>query len=110
MKTSETEFVRDLFEEDADSKTPRSRMTRGSVAGKGTGKMTVGGKFQMQLEALMSVLNSVEPQYVRCIKSNPQKRPDVFDGALSFEQLKYSGVFEAVIIRQSGYPFRLKHK
>ena len=27
-----------------------------------------------------------------------------------FEQLTYSGVFEAVAIRKKGYPFRLKHE
>ena len=63
-----------------------------------------------QLEQLMSLLYSVEPHYVRCIKSNPLKKPGIFHGGLCLEQLNYSGVFEAVLIRQSGYPFRMIHE
>jgi myosin heavy subunit len=32
-----------------------------------------------------------------------------FDPQPCFEQLLYSGVFEAVSIRKQGFPFRLKH-
>jgi len=32
-----------------------------------------------------------------------------FVGKLVLEQLRYSGVFEAVQIRKSGFPFRLTH-
>jgi hypothetical protein len=46
---------------------------------------------------------------VRCIKPNQVKKPNVFVHDLTNEQLTYSGVFEAVIIMQNGYPFRLDH-
>lgn len=39
-----------------------------------------------------------------------KQRAGLMDSGLALEQLRYSGVFEAVQIRQSGYPFRLTHK
>ena len=42
----------------------------------------------------------------RCIKANSQKKPRIFEGASCLEQLQCAGVFEAVTIRKSGFPFR----
>ena len=47
---------------------------------------------------------------VRCIKPNAERQPLAFDEKLTLEQLRYSGVFEAVSIRKHGYPFRLVHR
>ena len=58
----------------------------------------------------METLYSTEPHYVRCIKANSKKAPDLFQSALILEQLRYSGIFEAVAIRKQGYPFRYKHQ
>ena len=58
----------------------------------------------------MDTLYSTEPHYVRCIKANSQKAPDSFQSGLILEQLRYSGIFEAVAIRKQGYPFRHKHQ
>lgn len=69
-------------------------------------KMTVGKKFSMQLEKLIANLNSTKPRYIRCVKPNQVKKPNIFEPFLTNEQLTYSGVFEAVIIMQNGYPFR----
>jgi hypothetical protein len=38
-----------------------------------------------------------------------EKVPNKFQGTLSLQQLRYAGVFEAVKIRQTGYPFRYPH-
>lgn len=46
----------------------------------------------------------------RCIKANSSKQPDVFEAPLCLQQLRYSGVFEAVAIRKQGFPFRLGHE
>jgi len=62
-----------------------------------------------QLNDLMSDLNATEPHYIRCIKPNKNKSPTEFDGPMVLEQLTYSGVFEAIQIRKSGYPFRYRH-
>eukprot|EP00122_Pirum_gemmata_P008411 Pgem_evm1s7753 len=57
----------------------------------------------------MTVLNSTTPHYVRCVKPNDKKVPDEFLGKMCLLQLRYSGVFEAVHIRQTGFPFRWTH-
>lgn len=75
-----------------------------------TSKMTVGKSFSLQLEKLIADLNATQPRYIRCIKPNQVKKPNIFVPDLTNEQLTYSGVFEAVIIMQNGYPFRLSHQ
>ena len=71
---------------------------------------TQAGQFRSQLRQLMATLNKTEPQYIRCIKANNQKAPSIFDGPLCYQQLRFSGVFEAVTIRQQGFPFRFTHR
>ena len=66
-------------------------------------------RYRTQLNRLMNVIDKCEPWYIRCIKANPQKAPNLFDTVSCSEQLNYSGVYEAVQIRKSGYPFRFTH-
>eukprot|EP00514_Thraustochytrium_sp_LLF1b_P009778 CAMPEP_0184556748 /NCGR_PEP_ID=MMETSP0199_2-20130426/41065_1 /TAXON_ID=1112570 /ORGANISM="Thraustochytrium sp., Strain LLF1b" /LENGTH=1621 /DNA_ID=CAMNT_0026953483 /DNA_START=287 /DNA_END=5152 /DNA_ORIENTATION=+ len=67
------------------------------------------GKFRSQLNELMEILRKTESRYIRCIKPNAEQAPNSFDGRKCLEQLKSSGVFEAVEIRKNGFPFRLTH-
>jgi len=71
-------------------------------------KLTLGLRFVNSMKELMSKLNSSSAHYIRCIKPNLLKRSSVFSGGLVLEQLRYSGVFEALAIRRSGLPFRFK--
>ena len=54
----------------------------------------------------MATLNATLPHYIRCVKPNEAKRAAEFSAPLVLQQLRYSGVFEAVKIRQQGFPFR----
>jgi myosin-7 len=72
-------------------------------------KSSLSKQFQKQLKDLMAQLYSTEPHYIRCIKPNDTKTPLAFRPRNCYEQLTYSGVFEAVAIRKKGFPFRLKH-
>jgi hypothetical protein len=72
-------------------------------------KSSLSKQFQGQLSTLMKKLYRTEPHYIRCIKPNEHKKPLNFVAQNSYEQLTYSGVFEAVAIRKQGYPFRLSH-
>ena len=74
-----------------------------------TNKQSVTCRFKAQLDGLISNLDRNQPKYIRCVKPNEFKKPDILTAALVNEQLTYTGVFEAVKIMQSGYPFRLKH-
>src|SRR5699024_7872328 len=51
-------------------------------AAKKSQKATVGWQFKESLEALMKILNSTEPHYVRCIKPNDNK------GAFEFNNIR----------------------
>jgi len=44
----------------------------------------------------LELLRKAQPHYVRCIKPNTKKLPVQFEPHLVLEQLRYSGVFEAV--------------
>ena len=71
-----------------------------------TRKPTLAYQFKQQLTHLMGVLYATNAHFVRCIKPNSVKASDVFEGMATLQQLRYSGIFEAVRIRQTGFPFR----
>jgi len=73
-------------------------------------KKPIASQFKLQLDQMMARIGQTNSHFVRCIKANAQKVRDKFDAPLVLEQLKYSGVFEAVGIRQKGFPFRLSHE
>eukprot|EP00945_MAST-04E_sp_MAST-4E-sp1_P007366 g7366.t1 len=88
----------------AASASPGRRSTRKS------GKNSISALFRGQLNSLMKTLYDTSPHYIRCIKPNPAKVSGRMSHPLVMEQLRYSGVFEAVQIRKSGYPFRHPHE
>ena len=72
-------------------------------------QVTLMSSFQSQLNDLMTVLSTSTPHYVRCLKPNHNKAPDLYDTPLALEQLKYSGMLEAIQIRKKGFPVRRVH-
>eukprot|EP01060_Flectonema_neradi_P036263 TRINITY_DN6929_c2_g2_i1.p1 TRINITY_DN6929_c2_g2~~TRINITY_DN6929_c2_g2_i1.p1 ORF type:complete len:1163 (+),score=256.59 TRINITY_DN6929_c2_g2_i1:161-3649(+) len=72
-------------------------------------KVTVGGFFKEQVAALMEVINSTNPHWIRCVKPHPAKKPLHFDGIQTMKQLASSGVLGTVKIRKAGYPIRLTY-
>lgn len=66
-------------------------------------------QFRQSLAALMDTLAETTSRYIRCIKPNDDQLPNQFDAGRVIEQLRYSGVFEAVEIRSRGFPFRLTY-
>ena len=73
-------------------------------------KESQSGFFRKQLKQLIVMLRTTAPSYIRCIKSNSKKSPNLFEGQMCLDQLRYSGVFEAVSIRKQGFPFRYTHE
>eukprot|EP01124_Arcella_intermedia_P018223 TRINITY_DN25196_c0_g1_i1.p1 TRINITY_DN25196_c0_g1~~TRINITY_DN25196_c0_g1_i1.p1 ORF type:complete len:1497 (-),score=422.99 TRINITY_DN25196_c0_g1_i1:6-4172(-) len=78
----------------------------------GQKKTSLSAQFRNELNALMTLINSTNPHYIRCIKPNTLKKPaeTCFDSLMSLKQLTYAGLFEAVNIRKRGFPFRYTHK
>ncbi len=69
-------------------------------------KTTVGGEFKLSLAQLMTTMNAAAPHFVRCIKPNMIKKPDVFVDDLTTKQLRYTGMLETTRIRKEGYANR----
>ncbi|ETV99940.1 hypothetical protein H310_07960 [Aphanomyces invadans] len=72
-------------------------------------EISVGAQFRYQLQELMSKISRATPRYIRCIKPNEEKLPQTLDGAQCVRQLKYSGMMEAIQIRQKGFGLREDH-
>ena len=79
------------------------------IRNKVTARSTLGGQFRTQLAKLMETLRATDPHFIRCVKPNSNKAPREYDAPMCLDQLRYAGVFEAVAIRKSGYPFRMSH-
>ncbi|KAA0165511.1 hypothetical protein FNF31_01856 [Cafeteria roenbergensis] len=109
------DFIQELFAAEAEelgvsaSAGSLSGAASPTTARKRSVKDTQGSQFRKQLDSLMGVLNKTFPHYVRCVKSNSVKKPRIFESGLCLRQLRYAGVFEAVKIRQRGFPFRWTH-
>lgn len=71
---------------------------------------TVGNKFKSQLDLLMLRLNSMEPHFIRCIKPTSQKLPNIFEGDLVLNQMRYLGLQALCELRQTGFPLRITHE
>ena len=81
-----------------------------SKGGPSTKKLTIIQGFTAQLGDLTRVLEESNPHFVRCIKPNETKSSEIFNEDLVLQQLRYSGVLEAIMIRKKGYPVRRMHK
>jgi hypothetical protein len=94
LETSRVPFIKSLFS---------------GGGGGAEAKVMQGQQFRNQLDDLMKTLNATDPGYIRCVKSNSAKKSGIYESSICLQQLRYAGVFEAVRVRQLGFPFRFKH-
>ncbi|RXN33608.1 unconventional myosin-IXb-like isoform X1 [Labeo rohita] len=71
---------------------------------------SISAQFQASLSKLLETLRKAEPFFVRCIRSNGEKREMHFDDALVLQQLRYTGMLQTVRIRRSGYGAKFTFK
>eukprot|EP00340_Litonotus_pictus_P012161 CAMPEP_0170539148 /NCGR_PEP_ID=MMETSP0209-20121228/103743_1 /TAXON_ID=665100 ORGANISM="Litonotus pictus, Strain P1" /NCGR_SAMPLE_ID=MMETSP0209 /ASSEMBLY_ACC=CAM_ASM_000301 /LENGTH=1160 /DNA_ID=CAMNT_0010840993 /DNA_START=835 /DNA_END=4314 /DNA_ORIENTATION=+ len=71
---------------------------------------TLSSQFKKQLNDLLYTLSQSNPRYVKCIKPNDLKKPNIFQSVDVSCQLLNSGILEAVKIRKYGYSIRKIHR
>uniref|UniRef100_A0A673WF49 Myosin IXb n=1 Tax=Salmo trutta TaxID=8032 RepID=A0A673WF49_SALTR len=64
---------------------------------------SISAQFQASLNKLLETVGKAEPFFIRCIRSNAEKKEMLFDNALVQQQLRYTGMLETVRIQKSGY-------
>jgi myosin heavy subunit len=70
---------------------------------------SVSSQFKNQLSMLMTELKATTPHYIRCVKPNQKKQPNMLVPDDCLRQLKHAGMMEVVRIRQQGFATREDH-
>lgn len=69
-------------------------------------KTTVAGRFCKQLDELVATLSATTSHFVRCLKPNHDKIPGHVDRHKLLDQLRCSGMMDALKLMHDGYPSR----
>uniref|UniRef100_A0A8B9LXK1 Myosin-11-like n=1 Tax=Astyanax mexicanus TaxID=7994 RepID=A0A8B9LXK1_ASTMX len=85
----------------SDSSMPSSSKTKKGMF------RTVGQLYKESLAKLMTTLHNTQPNFVRCIIPNHEKRAGKLDAHLVLEQLRCNGVLEGIRICRQGFPNRI---
>ena len=84
---------------------PSGGSSRGRGRG-GAGKSrpkTAGYKFKTSVCELITTLDACTPHYIRCIKSNDEKRANYLDFERVAHQVRYLNLVETVRVRRAGF-------
>ncbi|KFW80123.1 Unconventional myosin-X, partial [Manacus vitellinus] len=101
LKDSRLDFIYDLFERVC-SRCNEETLKMGTQRR----RPTVSSQFRDSLHSLMATLNTSNPFFIRCIKPNTEKAPNLFNPDVVLNQLRYSGMLETVKVRRAGFPIR----
>ncbi|XP_027730437.1 unconventional myosin-XV [Vombatus ursinus] len=103
---SKTQVVAHLFASHAQL-TSHHRLGKNNTLTRLYKAPTVAAKFQQSLLDLVDKMERCNPLFVRCLKPNHKKEPDLFEPDVVMGQLRYSGVMETIRIRKEGFPVRV---
>lgn len=100
IKKSKIKFIKNLYIDLNENKQTQ----------KNNKSKTVAEQFKKQLSDLMKTMNATHPHYIRCLKPNIHKKPGLFDAKIILNQLKASGVFEIIRVRNQLYSYNLSQE
>ncbi|KAG7219369.1 hypothetical protein INR49_019075 [Caranx melampygus] len=113
LNNSSSTFIQDLWK-DVDRVVGLETMTKmsessapSSTKSKKGMFRTVGQLYKESLGKLMTTLHNTQPNFVRCIIPNHEKRAGKMDSNLVLEQLRCNGVLEGIRICRQGFPNRI---
>ncbi|KAM3598487.1 uncharacterized protein V6R79_018664 [Siganus canaliculatus] len=111
LNTSTDKFVSELWKDvdrivGLDKVSGMSEMPGAFKTRKGMFR-TVGQLYKEQLSKLMATLRNTNPNFVRCIIPNHEKKAGKLDPHLVLDQLRCNGVLEGIRICRQGFPNRI---
>ncbi|XP_030590764.1 myosin-11-like isoform X2 [Archocentrus centrarchus] len=113
LNNSSSTFVQDLWKDvdrvvglETMTKMSESSVPSSTKSKKGMFR-TVGQLYKESLGKLMTTLHNTQPNFVRCIIPNHEKRSGKMDSHLVLEQLRCNGVLEGIRICRQGFPNRI---
>ncbi|KAI3360057.1 hypothetical protein L3Q82_013864, partial [Scortum barcoo] len=110
LNNSSSNFIQDLWK-DTDRVVGLETITKMSESSAPKSKKgmfrTVGQLYKESLGKLMTTLHNTQPNFVRCIIPNHEKRAGKMDANLVLEQLRCNGVLEGIRICRQGFPNRI---
>eukprot|EP01111_Echinosteliopsis_oligospora_P012783 TRINITY_DN4422_c0_g1_i1.p1 TRINITY_DN4422_c0_g1~~TRINITY_DN4422_c0_g1_i1.p1 ORF type:complete len:1060 (-),score=288.02 TRINITY_DN4422_c0_g1_i1:136-3315(-) len=91
MRASTNKLVKDLFPADPAEATSKKI------------PLTSASQFKIALQDLINILASCQPHYIRCIKSNDEKRGGYLADERVRHQVRYLNLVETVRVRRAGF-------
>ncbi|XP_059476766.1 myosin heavy chain, non-muscle isoform X1 [Neocloeon triangulifer] len=110
LQASQDPFVVHIWKDAEIVGMAQQAMSEGTQFGARTRKgmfRTVSQLYKEQLAKLMVTLRNTNPNFVRCIIPNHEKRAGKIDAPLVLDQLRCNGVLEGIRICRQGFPNRI---
>lgn len=95
IEGSSSAFVQGVFKSPSLSLAASHPPAPGAVAESSQPK-SLFRSFRASLAALMQTIRATDSHFVRCVKSNDQSRPRLFDSQCVHKQLLYCGIFDTI--------------
>jgi myosin heavy subunit len=58
----------------------------------------------------MEELSTSDCHFIRCLKPNEIKKPEIINASYCLLQIKYLGILESIKVRKEGFPYRKDYK
>ena len=99
--SSKHQLLKDMFIEEHEAN---------QKAKKAASFSSVGKRFVNDLNSLLQELQASKASFIRCIKPNMEQAANKFTEAMVLDQLRCSGVIEAVRVMLEAYPTRIDYE